>query len=319
MSSNLVNFRNFKIENLIIGSVQKKTSVADKSATYYEIPLSYKYERCINGKNAFIIDDLYIEFPELTSNGGIIKKINEKSGKTEASIMASFNISDQEINEFTKQGSYLEEDERGTIGKIYYSCLDAIFEQKGQIPSFSKTQKVEFLEALVTQMIYWPTDDQGMIVAGKNPVKYFNLINQGEPGTKNRRETLFNYPSKDDNGKIKKISWECLENVKMKFIPNVKIPKIYIGQKASIQVKIESAIVTEINRIGDISSQTETLERLMESRPDISKSIEESLNSIKQILEIEPNKSENKEEKQKDHPDDIQIDIESLPGLKKNK
>ena len=287
MSQNLVNFKDFKIENLIIGQIAKKTAKQDPSATYFEASLSYKYEKTINGSKVFTIDDFYLEFPELTSNGGIVKKENPNSGKIDASIFSSFDLSNEDINEFVKQGSLLEPDERGVIGKIYYACLRAVFEGKSAISSLSRIQREDVLEGSFSPLLYWQMDDQG-IVKGKNPSKFLSLINYGDPGSFKRRETLFNYPVKDANGKPKKIDWQYLEGVNMSFIPNIHFKKVYIGSKITIQTEVQSAVITKINKIGDLTSQTSTIDNLIESNYDLTLAIESNINDIKNLVNGPP-------------------------------
>lgn len=281
MSQNLVNFKDFKIENLIIGSIVKKTSKMDPSAQYNECSISYNYEKTVNGDKILINDDLYLEFPEVNSNGGILKKEN-LAGKVEASILATFELSDPEIARFVNQGSLLEPDEQGIIGQIYYTILKSLFKEKSKVSSFNRITKEENLESLCTPLLYWAFDEQGLI-KGKNPSKYFPLINYGAPGTFLRRETLFNTPSLDKNGKPNKINWNDLEGVNVSFIPNVHFKKVYISQKASIQTEIVSCVVTKINKIGDDTSQLSTIERLIAKRPDIVSQVEANISTIKNL------------------------------------
>ena len=130
-------------------------------------------------------------------------------------------------------------------------------------------------------------DDQGN-VKGKNPSKFLSLINYGEPGSFKRRETLFNYPVKDANGKPKKIDWQYLEGVNMSFIPNIHFKKVYIGSKITIQTEVQSAVITKINKIGDLTSQTSTIDNLIESNYDLTLAIESNINDIKNLVNGPP-------------------------------
>jgi hypothetical protein len=281
MSKNLVNWKDFKIENMVIGSIQKKTSKMDTTKTYNECTLSYNYEKNIDGKIIIVNDELFIEFPEISSNGGIMIKENQ-SGKMEASMLCSFNLGDPDMKEFVSQGSLLEPEEQGLMGKIFFTTLDFLFKEKSKVPAFSRIPKIENMESLLTPILYWSYDEQG-IIKTKNPSKFIPLINYGEPGTFKRRETLFNLPSLDKNGKPKKADWEDLKGVNVSFIPNVHFKKIYIGAKASFQTEIESAIITKIVKIGDETSQSSTIERLINSRPDIVSSVEANIAGIKNM------------------------------------
>ena len=312
MASNLVNYKDFEIDKLVIGKVVGKKSIKDPSAAYSEMPIKYRYP---NGQ----IDDLCIEFPEVTSIGGIVTKLDEKTGKLQSSINGIFDISNPDIENFVNKGSFLEEEAQGTCGKIYFKCLQALFEQKGTLSgNFAKQQKIDTLEVLFGDFIFWPLDETGTPIKGKNPSKFLNLLNI-ETKNGGKIQTLFNSPIIDPKTKkFQKIPWEYLQNVKMKFIPNVKISKIYIGAKASIQSKLESAIITEINKIGDVSAQTETLNYYVSHRPDIVAAVEQSLMSIMNLSNsAKAEESVINEETQVVVNNEGEFDTTNLPGMRK--
>jgi hypothetical protein len=64
----------------------------------------------------------------------------------------------------------------------------------------------------------------------------------------------------------------------MKFIPLIQFKRIYVGGgKASIQMQITSAIVTEIRSRGSTTLQTSTLQRLHEARPNLTDTVSAQL------------------------------------------
>jgi len=326
MSANIVNYKDFKIENLIIGAIEKKTSKKDQSAVYYQCTISYKYEKNVNNKIVYVIDELFLEFPEITSNGGITKKENQNEpGKFDASIFATFDISKEDVNDFVKQGSLLEPDERGVMGQIYFACLRAVYEGKSSVPSLARQQREDVIEGQFTPPIYWHMDSQG-IIKGKNPSKFFPLVNYGQPGTFQRRETLFTAPYKDKNGKPVKIDWNCLEGVVMNFIPNVHFKKLFIGSKISLQMEIQSAVVTKLNKIGEQTAQDATINELLDANPNLEEEMQASIFAIKEMMNTTKSTSQTKDAEQGSNEKltatsleisstELDIDISSLPGL----
>lgn len=221
--------------------------------TYNVIPLLYNYSETDRPD----LGTFEIEGPELTASYGINTNKTVKGAgegaftKEDHSLMVRFEQSNQEqmnlLDKFTEihQGATL--------------ILDNFKEQVG-LPEFMKDRPTA---SGFKTMHAKPRDKMTKkIIEGKPTVMYFKLFSRGKGINADR--TLFT----DAAGTP--IPWTVLVNVEMKFIPNFRIKNIYIGGgKASIQMEMASAIVTDIVARGVTTHQTATLNKLQTARPDL--------------------------------------------------
>jgi hypothetical protein len=246
--------------------------------TYYEIPLSYKYNvHDKDGHNVEVIGDLYVEGPELYSPGGINTK--DMSGKPVHSIFTQFDLQDPEIQSFLS----MDQVNPGMMHRLYMAVLQRLEECKGTV-GLGRMQNVQMLEAVTTYPIHWPRDaTTSQIIVGKNPSKFFSLFSYGSGY--GLRRSLFCAPLDDEQGKTKILDWELLRGVEMKYRPLFHFKKVYIGGgKASIQFDVSSAVVTSVVKANTESNQTDTIAAL-KSNDALTNSLREQIAALNKALE----------------------------------
>jgi hypothetical protein len=216
--------------------------------TYKEISLSYNY----GTPDAPIIDSCYIEFPEVTSYGGIVAKKETKAPikdgdpsyiKESYSMMFTLNLQDPECVACLKK-----------MDDLHKGSARVLAKYKGKVGMYSFNP--EHPGEIYKHPIYYKIDPVTCEkVAGKNPSLWVKLN-----AWKNNK-TLFT----DLNETV--IDWALLNEVEVKMIPLLHVEKIYIGGgKASLQIKLHSAIVTDIAPINTRTRQTATLDRLRQRK-----------------------------------------------------
>ena len=246
--------------------------------TYYEIPLSYKYNILDkDGHNVEVIGDLYVEGPELFSPGGINTK--EMSGKPVHSIFTQFDLQNPEIQKFLS----MDQNDPGMMHRLYLAVLARLEEHKGAV-GLGRMQNAQMLEAVTTYPIHWPRDPTtSQIIVGKNPSKYFSLFSYGSGY--GLRRSLFCTPLEDEHGKPQVLSWDLLRGVEMRYKPLFHFKKVYIGGgKASIQFDIASAVVTHVVKANTESNQTDTIAAL-KSNDSLTSSLREQIAALTKALE----------------------------------
>ncbi len=236
--------------NQIDGSDPKEKSFDSQNGkvTYKYIPLLYNY----GVPNSPIIDSCYFEFPEISCHGGIVSKKETKPAlkdgdapylKESFSMMFTFNLLDPECVACLNK---MDELHRGTAR--------VLAKHKGKVGMYSFNP--EHPGEIYKHPIYYKIDPVTCErVAGRNPSLWVKLN-----GYKNNK-TLFT----DLNKNV--IDWALLADVDVKMIPLLHVEKIYIGGgKASLQIKLHSAIVTDIAAINTRSRQTVTYDRLKQRK-----------------------------------------------------
>jgi len=227
---------------------EKSFETSNGKVQYKEIPIQYNY----GTPESPIIDSLFFELPEVSSFGGIVEKRESKPGLKEGdpaymkesySMMFSFNLQDQECAACLKK---FDEMHKGT-------CY-ALAKHKGRVgmPSFNP----EFPGEIYKHPIYYKIDPVTCErVAGKNPSLWVKL------NSYKNNKTLFT----DLEENI--IDWSLLKDVEVKMIPLLHVEKIYIGGgKASLQIKLVSAVITDIAPINTKTKQTATIDRLKQRK-----------------------------------------------------
>jgi hypothetical protein len=134
----------------------------------------------------------------------------------------------------------------GFLRPLHKKCLEAMFPVRGKLGI--NVKNIDAMESsLALPFKIFIDQNTNEEIKGKNPVKYFPLINSGKEGSATRRETSFNTPVKDERGNFIVIPWRDLNNVTMQFVPTFCFKSIYYGSgKGSIQFEMVSAIVHDI-------------------------------------------------------------------------
>jgi hypothetical protein len=236
--------------NQIDGSEPKEKSFDSQNGkvTYKYIPLLYNY----GVPNAPIIDSCYFEFPEVSCHGGIVSKKETKPAlkdgdapylKESFSMMFTFNLLDPECVACLNK-----------MDELHKGTARVLAKHKGKVGMYSFNP--EHPGEIYKHPIYYKIDPVTCErVAGRNPSLWVKLN-----GYKNNK-TLFTELNKSV------IDWALLSEVDVKMIPLLHVEKIYIGGgKASLQIKLHSAIVTDIAPINTRSRQTVTYDRLKQRK-----------------------------------------------------
>lgn len=215
---------------------------------YHLIPLLYDYSTSPTSR---VLNEFQLEAPELTTTHGIRSQVNVQSNRTDHSIMARFDVSNPEHARFLE-----------VMNEIHAGCAQMINAYKGAVkmPHFNPNM------AMATGFkdpIYRQLDElTGKPIEGRAPSYFFKLFSRGKPPFV--EQTIF---TGLDN---KPIPWTVLQNVEMKFIPLLHFKRIYAAAgKASLQVEMISAVVTHIKGRGTASTQTATIARLQQARPEL--------------------------------------------------
>lgn len=239
-------YTNFNGNN-VSGSDPKGKSFDDSSGSkisYKEIPLTYNYATPENP----IVDSLYFECPEVTCFGGIKSEIKEFSARKDGesdyvrekhSMMFTFNLQDSECVDCL-----------GKWDELHKGTAQVLNKHKGKVGlySFNPDHPGEQYK----HPIYYKMDPNTCErIKGRNPTIWVKLNHW------NTNKTLFT--DVDENP----IDWSLLKDVEIKLIPLLHIEKIYVGGgKASLQIKLVSAVVTDIVPINTRTRQTRTIDRL---------------------------------------------------------
>ena len=238
-------YTNFNGSHVRDAAEPKDKTLQNGKINYKEIPLQYNY----GTPEHPIVGACFLECPEVLSFGGIVcKREDPKPGAKEGdapyvkesySIMFTFDLQNDECVKCLEKWDQLHK------GACY-----ALAKHKGKVGMFSFNPENPG-ENLKNPLYYKMDPVTCERVAGRNPTVWVKL------NVYKSNKTLFT----DVNGNV--IDWALLTDVEVKMIPLIHAEKIYIGGgKASLQLKLASAIVTDIVPINTRSRQTATLDRL---------------------------------------------------------
>lgn len=254
-----VTYTNFVTERLTASQPEKKTVPTNNTngpnganantqvsaPNYFQIPIMYNY-----GTDTSRLNDFLLEGPEIESSTGIQSKPSQSNNaRMEHSIPCRFDIGDPEQNRFID-----------VMNAVHRACSHILGTMKGTVKMIHFNPNAP--DALFRNPIYRPYDEStGEILQGRSPSMFLKLFSRGKVGME--EQTLFT--GVDGNP----IPWALLNGVEMKFIPLIHIKRIYVGSKASLQMEVQSAIVTSIRARNSSSKQLATLQRLQQERPQL--------------------------------------------------
>nr|QBK91577.1 MAG: hypothetical protein LCPAC302_01970 [Pithovirus LCPAC302] len=235
--------------------------------SYNEIPLQYNY----GSPTSPIVDSCLVELPIVTSFGW---KCEEKTYaprnetdmpyvKRSYSIMLSFDLQDKECL------SCLDKME-----ELHKSTARQLAKYKGDVGMHhfnpEHPESGSFKNPVYWKMEIDKTSNTFERVKGVNPSMWVKMNNW-----KNNK-TLFTDLNENP------IDWSLLTNVELKMVPLIHFEKIYIGGgKASLQVKLVSAVVVDIIPINTRTKQTRTLDRLRKKHGDLADKVASQLAQLR--------------------------------------
>lgn len=253
-------------------------SAAPVSYEYFEIEMKYIYDDVdINGNPTQVVEEFNVEGCECYTNYGIT--IKEKNGIKNASVLAYFDLTKPETQDFVSFDDIITQTPEGPKShksfwsKFYNAVTNYLFSKRGNFTYLAKISTKAGFEGVFPYPIYYQKDKATCeIIRGKNPSKYFDLINFGEEGTPTRKESEFTIPappgSVDNLGKPvykQVVPWKILKQEsgnKFSFIPLLKMNKLTITKSGvSLKTYATTGVITDITR-SSFGNQDETLQNI---------------------------------------------------------
>lgn len=217
---------------------------------YYQIPLMYNF----GTPDVRILNEFLIEGCEMETKYGIQTKPNQQGTGLDHTIVCRFDVGNLEHNQFMS-----------TINSIHGGCCHIIYAMRGAVKIYDFNASSP--GGLFKNPVFRPRDEvTGEYIQGRAPSIYFKLFCRGQAPYEEK--TLFTAP----DGKPTR--WELLRHVEMKFIPLIRVKRLYCGGgKASLQMEVASAVITKIAPRNTTTLQMNTIHRLQQSRPELSDTV----------------------------------------------
>lgn len=217
---------------------------------YYQIPLMYNF----GTDDVRILNDFVFEACELNSSVGIQSKPGQ-SGRLEHSIMCKFDANNAGHSRFIE-----------TIGQIHAGCAYILSQMKGGVKLFNFDPKMAEATGLKNPVYRARDQVTGEIVQGRAPSMFLKLFSRGTGPL--AEQTLFT----GLDGKP--VPWTLLQGVEMKFIPLIHVKRLYVGGgKASIQMEVVSAVITDIRARNTTTRQLSTIHGLISANPALADTV----------------------------------------------
>jgi len=250
----MLNYSKYNGNNVGANAPQKKT-VPDTTTQYNTIRLNYNK----GDKDAPKIDDFVMEAPKLRCIGGI--RTEEKKGKFEYSVMVALRQSDPAQKAFTD-----------CLLDAYKRCCLIVEATKSAHGMFDFNLGNPGPTGFTCPVYYARDKATGKTIEGRDPVMFIKLFSRKMAGIEVR--SLFT----GIDGKA--LPWNLLKAVEMEFIPAIHLESIYIGGgKIRQQIKLKSAIVTEVKGLNTESEQRDTLASLSSDK-DLLKTLAEQISKL---------------------------------------
>lgn len=223
---------------------EKKIETGKEVVKYFEQKLFYNY----GTETEPIIQDVLIEGPLMKVAGLRIKDEGMKKSKKgddyhklNYSMMFVFDLADPRTKEESLKCLEI-------FKEAYLGSAKVLVPYKGKVGMHHFDP--EHPEASLKDFVYWPRDNNGDIVKGKNPNIWANFKTYGP------HKTLIT----DLNGKA--IDWALLKDADIEIVPLFHIESNFIGTSKKVKVNLKSGIVTKIVPTASETCQGGTLDRL---------------------------------------------------------
>lgn len=241
-----------QVDHSCVGSLPPTEKAVPGSLTdkYKELKITYKYP---NGT----LDEFLMEGCEVSCPRGIEEKTDPKSGNVSFSVMMVMNeITDPKCKLFNEKFKFSHamsavqiEKHRNALGLHKFTAKSALEDESYKSP------------------LYYPLDKtNGQLIDGKSPTMYVKLTKLSFAST------LFTQP----DGKTE-IPWKLLTKAEFKMIPLIHLSHVYIAGKPSFQVKLKSAVVTDLKGINSESLQKTTSETLTKENPSLNAAVAQAM------------------------------------------
>ncbi len=237
--------------NKLGGEAPKKDSFTDSTGQKIEfenMALFYNY----GTEKDMVVTDFYMELPPIKARGIRTKDEPKKNREGEEYIKSShsqmllFELSDPDSMEAIE-----------ALNKVHTKCCELL-------STTAWAKKNDFIcerpGGMFKNPVYWPRDKTTQeIQKGKNPNLWVKMKGGYEKPL---------YTTIDSEGNVEVIDWALLRNVDIKMIPLLHIERTFIGNKATLQIFLQSAIVLAITESNSTSRQVSTIDRLREKYGD---------------------------------------------------
>lgn len=239
-------------------------SISSTPEHYHIIPMEYKYD--VN--NELVTDDLVMEGCMMQSWVGIRSRVrSDRSPKYE--ITGTFHPKANESTElFIK-----------AVSEIYSSSGLTVESYKSLLRLYHFNSRN--LEQVMANPIKYKTDNStGEVLQDSSAYMTLKLLGVGGGG---EQDSLFT--DLDD----KEISWKCLANVFMCFIPIIRFKEINVtGCRPTIRMELVRAIVTHVVIPNRKYDQSATMSRLKAENQIMAVTLKRNLSIINETRHITP-------------------------------
>lgn len=256
--SMFVDYTDVVPQNIGCTSPEEK-QVPKQPSKYHQVTLNYNF----GTEKEPMLDNFLLQLPPVRSTG--ITEKDELDGRKSYSMYVPLTLNDDKVRLFLQK-----------FQECYKRTAELLGSVKTQVKmfKFDPNNPGEGMH-IYRHPIYWPIDKTtGEVINGKNPSMYLKLVKRGSGIYEEK--TLFTGLNQQE------ISWDYLINVDMVFIPLVHVEKLYIGAggKATLQLKVVSAVVKEIYARNTVSKQMATIDQLISSDSSAVSKFEEQLNKL---------------------------------------
>ena len=209
---------------------------------YYLIPLGYN----MGTKERPNAVEFQMECCEMVSSRGIQDGEPPGGGRKTHSIMCRFDNSNIEHMKFVE----VMEDLHKISANIFY---------ENRFTHKKPLRNIGDAFSILKRPIYRQIDlETGEPFAGRAPFMSIKLLHD---------QALF---TGLDGAPI---PWTLLRNVDIKFIPLIRISRLYFGAQCVIQIDMISAVVTSVIARNTTTQQISTINRLLNARPDLQNTV----------------------------------------------
>jgi hypothetical protein len=242
---------------------EKKFESGKETIKYHEQKLFYNY----GTEQEPIIQDVLIEGPLMKASGIRIKdegiktsKKGDEYQKISYSMMLVFDLADSKTREESNKSLEI-------FKEAYLGCAKVLTPYKGKVGLHHFD--AEHPEASLKDFVYWPRDNNGDIVKGKNPNIWVNFKSYGS------HKTLIT----DLNGKP--VDWALLKDVDLEIVPLFHIESNFVGTTKKVKVNLKSGIVIKIVPIASETCQNSTLEKYKSKYGQLEDEVESQLANLR--------------------------------------
>ena len=219
---------------------------ASGKGSFFQMPYLYNYGTLEKPST----DGLYLNLCEVELLG--IKKQPKmgKPGVLDYSSMILFDMNKPEVRQCIHVLSQL----------LYPKLASLLFENKKDIKMFDfdlQSQNASGYKGFKSPVYFSRDKATGKPIQGKNPTMWVKL-------NADYNRTKFGIPSKEKI--IQEVGWESVEQAKIRCFPLLHVSHVYSssGDKGSIQIKLISAVVTDVSPLGDGDRQLMVAEQYLE-------------------------------------------------------